>query len=98
MKYKPMQYKGYTASVEFSEEEKCYVGDVLGISDVIFFRGDTQELLNQQFKEMIDEYLTDSAEDNIEPCIPPLDFIIPVTSEPKRKNSYGNYVHNLQRA
>lgn len=34
-----MEYKGYTAKVEFDDEAEIFHGEVLGIKDVVTFQG-----------------------------------------------------------
>ena len=50
-----MEYKGYQASYKFDEEEGTFIGDVVNISDIIFFYGDTVEQLNEEFRFSIDD-------------------------------------------
>lgn len=50
------QYNGFTASIEYSEEDGCYVGEVVGINHPIAFHGSTIEETHSRFKEMIDAY------------------------------------------
>jgi predicted HicB family RNase H-like nuclease len=73
-----MQYTGYTALIQYSEEEKCLIGDVIGIKHTIFFRGSTHEEVYDSFKEMIDDYPAACAEQGIRPCDPPSEIEIKV--------------------
>ena len=52
-----MEYKGFAARVEYSEEDGCFVGHVAGIRDVIGFHGDSVAELRAAFKEAVDDYL-----------------------------------------
>ncbi|MDR0853613.1 MAG: type II toxin-antitoxin system HicB family antitoxin [Clostridiales Family XIII bacterium] len=52
-----MTYKDYRAKVEFSLEDKCFIGRVLGINDVIIFEGESVEELEEGLKSSIDNYL-----------------------------------------
>ncbi len=52
-----MHYKGYTAKVEYSEEDKEFVGRVLGIRDVIGFHGKSVSALETDFHGAMDFYL-----------------------------------------
>ena len=54
---KPMSYKGYSARIEYSDEDQCFVGRVAGIRDIITFHGDNVEQIRQEFVEAIDFYL-----------------------------------------
>ena len=52
-----MEYKGYTARVEFDDEAAIFHGEILNLRDVITFEGTTVEELRQAFKDSIDDYL-----------------------------------------
>ena len=52
-----MEYKGYTARVEFDDEAAIFHGEVVNLRDVITFEGTTVEELRQAFKDSIDDYL-----------------------------------------
>ncbi len=52
-----MKYKGYSAVVEFSSEDECFVGRVVGINDIIDFEGESVAELQQDFHNGIDSYL-----------------------------------------
>ena len=52
-----MQYKGYAARIEYSDEDKCFVGHVAGIRDVVGFHGDNVNELCAAFEEAVDDYL-----------------------------------------
>jgi predicted HicB family RNase H-like nuclease len=76
-----MNYKGYTASIDYSYEESCLIGEVIGIEDNILFRGSTLSEIFETFKEMIDWYLADCEEDGIEPNKPPEEIMVPFPTE-----------------
>ena len=52
-----MNYKGYRATAKYSEEDGCFVGQIIGIDDVIGFEGSTVEELRAMFREAVDSYL-----------------------------------------
>jgi predicted HicB family RNase H-like nuclease len=52
-----MEYKGFAARVEYSEEDGCFIGHIAGIRDVIGFHGDSVVKLRAAFKEAVDDYL-----------------------------------------
>jgi predicted HicB family RNase H-like nuclease len=54
---KPMTYKGYSARIEYSDEDECFVGRIAGIRDIISFHGESVDEIRQAFKEAIDFYL-----------------------------------------
>jgi predicted HicB family RNase H-like nuclease len=53
-----MTYKNYAARIEYSDEDKCFVGHIAGINDVVGFHGETVEELRMAFHEAVDDYLT----------------------------------------
>jgi predicted HicB family RNase H-like nuclease len=52
-----MQYNGYSAKVEYSDEDNCFFGVILGVNDSISFEGQSTAELNKAFKEVVDDYL-----------------------------------------
>ena len=59
---KPMRYKGYSARIEYSDEDDCFVGRVAGIRDLLTFHGESVDEVRQAFEEALDFYLETSAE------------------------------------
>ena len=54
---KTMTYKGYTAEIYYSDEDGFFVGDVVGIEDIICFHGNTDEELRVAFEGVVDLYI-----------------------------------------
>ena len=54
---KPMMYKGYYARIEYSDEDECLVGRVVGIRHIITFHGESVKEIRQAFEEAVDFYL-----------------------------------------
>lgn len=54
---KPMTYQGYSARIEYSDEDACFVGRIAGIHDIISFHGESVDEIRQAFQEAIDFYL-----------------------------------------
>lgn len=52
-----MSYKGYPARVQYSEEDGCFVGHIVGINDIVGFHGDSVIELRQAFEEAVDDYV-----------------------------------------
>ena len=52
-----MEYKGYHAEYEFDQEDRIFVGHVLGLTDLLSFHGKTQEELQNSFQDCIENYL-----------------------------------------
>lgn len=59
---KPMRYKGYSARIEYSDEDGCFVGRVAGIRDLLTFHGESVDEVRQAFEEALDFYSETSAE------------------------------------
>ncbi|MBQ6072427.1 MAG: type II toxin-antitoxin system HicB family antitoxin [Bacteroidales bacterium] len=63
-----LRYKGYTGSVEYSEEENSLFGKVLGLRrDGIVYEGSSAAEIRTDFEEAIDHYLESCAERGVEP-------------------------------
>lgn len=54
-----MKHKGYEATVEYSDEDECFVGRVINTRDMIVFEGRSVAELKKAFRAMIDGYLKD---------------------------------------
>jgi predicted HicB family RNase H-like nuclease len=52
-----MNYKGYTARIERSEEDSQYVGHIAEIKDVVGFHGDSVSELRAAFEMAFTDYL-----------------------------------------
>ena len=64
-----MEYRGYTAWVEWTEEEGRYSGEVLDTWGTIAFRGNTLEEARQAFRRILDWYLDECfPEERAHPC------------------------------
>jgi predicted HicB family RNase H-like nuclease len=57
MSVNTMEYKGFAARVEYSEDDGCFIGHIAGIRDVIGFHGDSVAELRAAFEEAVDDYL-----------------------------------------
>jgi len=53
-----MEYKGFSARVEYSEDDGCIIGHIAGICDVIGFHGESVAELRAAFEEAVEDYLT----------------------------------------
>lgn len=51
-----MNYKGYAARLEYSEEDSLFVGHIAGIRDVVGFHGSSVKELRAAFVEAVDDY------------------------------------------
>ncbi len=52
-----MEYKGYSARVEFDDEANIFHGEIINLRDVVTFKGETVYELRQAFKDSVDDYL-----------------------------------------
>lgn len=66
-----MKYKGYTGSVEYSEEDNCLYGEVLGMShDCITYECKDVDELHKDFEDAVDYYIDSCKAYGIEPRKP----------------------------
>ena len=66
-----MNYKGYSGKAEFDDEAGIFYGEVIGLRDVVTFKGASVKQLQKSFRESIDEYLAFCKRMNKAPDIPP---------------------------
>lgn len=52
-----LEYKGYTGSIEFSEEDNLFFGKVIGIRSLLSYEGKDIDELTEDFQGAIDDYL-----------------------------------------
>ena len=62
-----MNYKGYTARIEFDERDDIFVGRVLGLRTIISFHGETVAELRTEFEAALDDFLRDCKAQGIRP-------------------------------
>ncbi len=62
-----LSYKNYNGTVEYSREDSCLFGKVIGIKSLLSFEGVSVQDLEQDFQNVIDEYLKDCEERNVQP-------------------------------
>ena len=62
-----LSYKNYNGTVEYSKEDSCLFGKVVGIKSLLSYEGNSVQELEQDFCKVIDEYLEDCNERNVEP-------------------------------
>lgn len=62
-----MSYKNYPARIEYSDEDECFVGRVVGIQDIITFHGESVGEVREAFEASVDFYLDTCAERGEEP-------------------------------
>jgi len=52
-----MKYKDYIGNIEYDDEAEVFYGEVIGLRDVVTFRGTSVKELQKSFRESVDEYL-----------------------------------------
>ena len=62
-----IKYKGYTGTVEYTPEDDVLFGQVLGISGLISYEGDSVVSIKKDFVEAIDDYLEMCESEGVEP-------------------------------
>lgn len=63
-----LRYKGYTGSVEYSEEDCSFFGKVLGLRrDGITYEGTSAAEIKQDFEDAVDHYLETCRESGVPP-------------------------------
>ncbi len=62
-----LSYKNYNGTVEYSKEDRCLYGKVLGIKSLLSYEGNSVKELEEAFQNTIDEYLQDCIERGVEP-------------------------------
>lgn len=66
-----LKYKGYSGSVEYSEEDNCLFGKVQGMDkDCVSYEGETLSELRSDFEEAVDAYLDSCRENGVTPRKP----------------------------
>lgn len=66
-----MEYKGYKGSVEYSKEDDCLCGKVLGLSKaLILYEGQTLDELRRDFEAGVDDYLEGCKAEGVTPMKP----------------------------
>lgn len=62
-----MQYKGYTASVEYDDSIDEFVGTTVDMKDVLSFGGKNTDELKASFHKVVDAYIKMCADEGVAP-------------------------------
>lgn len=62
-----LSYKNYNGTVEYSKEDHCLFGKVIGLKSLLSYEGNSVQELEEDFQNVIDEYLFDCEERNVVP-------------------------------
>ena len=76
-----MEYKGYTALIQYSFEDGCYIGKVIGISDQIIFDAASLDEICKTFEADVDSYIQYCRKKGREPNKPVSEIMVPVSPE-----------------
>ena len=52
-----LKHKDFYGSVDYSADDECFYGKVIGLTDLVTFEGDSVTALKQAFTEAVDDYL-----------------------------------------
>lgn len=52
-----LEYKGYIGTVDFSAEDNCLFGKIIGINDLINYKAQAVSELKEVFEEAVNDYL-----------------------------------------
>lgn len=64
---KTLSYKDYLAKIEFSVEDMLIIGQVIGLSDSLYFHAQSADQIEDMFHQCVDNYLTFCTEVGKEP-------------------------------
>ena len=62
-----LSYKNYNGTVEFSSDDNCLFGKVVGIKSLLSYEGQSIKELKEDFERTVDEYLEDCQERGVAP-------------------------------
>ena len=62
-----MSYKGYSARIEYDDDDSIFIGRLAGIRDGVGFHADTVEALREAFREAVEDYIETCARIGKEP-------------------------------
>ena len=62
-----MNYKGYSARIDYDDEDAIFMGRIAGIRDGVGFHADTVEGLRVAFHEAVEDYIETCAKIGKEP-------------------------------
>lgn len=65
-----LSYKNYNGTVEYSPEDNCLFGKVVGLRSLLSYEGSSIQELEHDFQIVINEYLEDCKKRNVEPELP----------------------------
>ena len=52
-----LKYKDFYGSVEYSANDECFFGKIIGTTDLVTFEGESVAILKKAFNEAVEDYL-----------------------------------------
>lgn len=62
-----LSYKNYNGTIEYSDEDGCFFGKVMGVNSLISYEGSSLQELESGFEEAVDDYLQHCKAKGLEP-------------------------------
>lgn len=62
-----LSYRNYNGTVEYSSEDSCLFGKVVGVKSLLSYEGASVLELEQDFQRTVDAYLEDCRERGVQP-------------------------------
>ena len=63
-----LHHKGYNGSVEYSEEDQCLYGKILGLKNsLILYKGNSLDELKEDFEDGVENYLYRCKQKGVDP-------------------------------
>lgn len=60
-------YKNHNETVEYSKDDNCLYGKVIGLKSLLSYEGDSVRELEADFQNVIEEYLVDCRKRGVQP-------------------------------
>lgn len=61
-----LSYKNYNGTVEYSKEDNCLYGKVIGLKSLLSYEGESVPEMETDFQNVIDDYLKDCEERGVQ--------------------------------
>lgn len=52
-----LEYKGYIGTVDYSTDDNCFFGKIIGINDLVSYEAQTVSELREAFEQAVNDYL-----------------------------------------
>ena len=62
-----LRHKGYYTIPQYSAEDECFFGKIIGIKSCILFEAETAKEMKQAFQNAVEDYLNDCKEEGVNP-------------------------------